>query len=272
MLARQPAAPLRPFVKVLWATEPGDAAARVARRERVLPTGAIHVAFLFGEPLRLFRDEDDREGGVVGRSVVGGARATYYLKDVSRPSPSVGVQLQPGAAEIVLGVPAGEIGGRHTLLEGLWGSAAAEALERLVDAPSAAGRLIALEAILLARLPRVRGVHPAVAEALARFAAAPDVPVGDVVQATGYSHRRFVTLFRDSVGLTPKAYARVLRFQSAIARLAARPAPRAIEVALDAGYSDQPHLNRDFREFAGISPERYRRAQPDSSNHVPIFD
>ena len=272
MLVRPPAAPLRPFVQAIWATEPERGATRPTRRERVLPTGSIHVAFLLDEPLRLFRDDHDAEGDVVGRAVVGGARATYYLKDVSRPARSVGIQLQPGAAEVVLGVPGGAIGARHVRLEDLWGTAATEALERLAGAATPSARLALVEAILLARLPRVRGVHPAIAEALARFSAAPESRVRDVVEASGYSHRRFLTLFRDSVGIAPKAYARVLRFQAALARLAARPAARAIDVALDAGYSDQPHLHRDFRALAGMSPERYRRAGPMRENHVPIAD
>ena len=64
----------------------------------------------------------------------------------------------------------------------------------------------------------------------------------------------------------------MLRFQAAVARLAARPLARAIDVALDAGYSDQPHLHRDFRALAGMSPERYRRAGAMRENHVPMAD
>src|SRR5512145_2559979 len=149
MLVRPPAAPLRPFVKAIWATEPADAAARRTRREHVLPTGSVHLAFLLDEPLRLFRHDRDAEGHVVGRAVVGGARATYYRKDVSRPSPSVGVQLQPGAAVVVLGVPGGAIGERHLRLEELWGAAASEALERLAGAATPVARLAVVEAILL---------------------------------------------------------------------------------------------------------------------------
>jgi AraC-like DNA-binding protein len=271
MLTRLPSAPLQPFVRRLWATEAADAAVRqVAPRERVLPTGGLHVAFLLGDPLRLFRDDDDQEGQVIGQAVVGGARATYYVRDVSRPSLSVGAALQPGVAELFLGVPAGEIAGIHTPLEDLWGREARLALERIADADSPSARLDRLEALLFARLPRVRRVHPAVAQALARFAISPAAPIRELVEATGYSHRHFVTVFRDAVGLPPKIYARVLRFQQAIGRFALRPAPRALEVALDAGYADQSHLNRDFRELGGISPDRYRRTAPVWSNHVPL--
>src|SRR5688572_20268742 len=114
MLVRAPIAPLRPFVKSIWATESDDLDVRSrSPRERVLPTGTTSVAFLFGAPLRLFRDDADLDGAVVGHAVVGGPREASYLKDVSRPALSVGAQLQPGAVAAVLGVLANEIAGRH---------------------------------------------------------------------------------------------------------------------------------------------------------------
>jgi transcriptional regulator GlxA family with amidase domain len=91
-----------------------------------------------------------------------------------------------------------------------------------------------------------------------------------VVDETGYSHRRFVALFRGAVGLPPKLYCRILRFQAALHLLATPPPLPLAEVALAAGYSDQPHLNREFRELAGVSPGEYRAAAPTSLLHVPL--
>ena len=119
---------------------------------------------------------------------------------------------------------------------------------------------------LAARLPAVRGLHPAIAHALGRFAV--DTDVGEVVEETGYSHRRFIGLFHAAVGLTPKRYCRVLRFRRALERVTDETP--WVDVALAAGYSDQPHFNREFREFTGVSPERYRRVSPAGSHHVPI--
>jgi AraC-like DNA-binding protein len=89
-----------------------------------------------------------------------------------------------------------------------------------------------------------------------------------VVAASGLSHRRFLTVFREAVGLGPKVYCRVERLQDALARAAAG-GPWS-EVALAAGYSDQAHLVREFREIAGLSPGEYRRAAPRALNHVPL--
>jgi len=112
----------------------------------------------------------------------------------------------------------------------------------------------------------VRGLHPAIAEALSRFSTGADVR--GVVTDSGYSHRHFIALFEGAVGLTPKRYARVLRFRDTLAHWAAEPSISLAELALARGYGDQAHFNRDFREMAGISPTDYRRAAPRFPHHV----
>jgi AraC-like DNA-binding protein len=79
-----------------------------------------------------------------------------------------------------------------------------------------------------------------------------------------------VVNFREAVGLTPKLYCRVLRFQRALRQLAEHPRIAWIDTALNAGYSDQAHFNRDFRELAGLTPGQYRALAPISANHVPL--
>jgi transcriptional regulator GlxA family with amidase domain len=87
---------------------------------------------------------------------------------------------------------------------------------------------------------------------------------------SGYSHRRFIALFHRGLGLTPKVYCRLLRFQGALEQVAAKPAVSLVEVTLDAGYSDQAHFTREFQEFAGLSPGAYRELSPAFPHHVPI--
>ncbi|MFN3321982.1 MAG: helix-turn-helix domain-containing protein [Bryobacteraceae bacterium] len=265
----RPARPsLRPFVKLLWALEESDLP-RPADRERVLPTGAMHLAIrLSNDSLRVFDHAGDAAGHAVGYAVVGGARSTAYLRDVSKPSRSVGAQLHAGACEALFGVPAGELAERHTRLDEIWGRPALELRERLEEAGSLERQLDLFESVLAGRLPRVRGLHPAVAHALERFATAADV--SRVVRETGYSHRRFIALFRDSVGLNPKLYCRVLRFRHALERICADPAAPCAELALEAGYSDQAHFSREFRAFTGITPVEYRKDPPPLPNHVPV--
>jgi AraC-like DNA-binding protein len=270
LLQRLPTPALRPFVALLWASA-GESWLPGVERERVLPTGAMHVVFrLSAAPLRVFDSADASIGRSVGHALIGGARGSFYLRDVSTPARSVGAMLHPGAARLLFGGSAAELSGTHTSLDDMWGRSAGLARERLLELATPELQLALFESLLTERLPRVRGLHPAVAEALSKLPGA--ASVGDVVRDSGYSHRHFIALFEDAVGLTPKRYSRVLRFRHAL-ELLARAAPGAplVAVAMAAGYSDQAHFNRDFREMTGISPERYRAAGPLQPNHVPCF-
>ncbi|MDC6171171.1 helix-turn-helix domain-containing protein, partial [Paucibacter sp. XJ19-41] len=128
------------------------------------------------------------------------------------------------------------------------------------------------EAALLALLARLATPQPrlpaAVAFALAAFARGQRVDA--VVQASGFSHRHFNALFGAAVGLTPKAFCRMQRFQTLLAALAADPARPLAQLALDAGYSDQAHMSREFSGIAGLTPGAYRRIAPAQINHVPM--
>ena len=265
LVTRAPRPALRPFVKLMWAAEPGPGlVADPPAREHVLPTGDMHLAFrLSGPPLRLLGAETGAT--TLGHAVVGGARSRHYVRDVVA-SRSVGVQLHPGAAWTLFGVPASALAETHTPLELLWGPDAERTLARLHAAGSAEERLDLMETLLARRLPQVHGLHPAVARGLRDLHAGASVQ--DTVRQSGYSHRRFIELFRDTTGLAPKLYSRVLRFQGVLRRLPA--APDVARLAYECGYSDQAHFQRDFRAFAGLTPQAWRRSAPEHSHHVRV--
>jgi AraC-like DNA-binding protein len=114
----------------------------------------------------------------------------------------------------------------------------------------------------------IRIIHPAIAHALSRFSATTDI--GKIVEESGYSHRHFIQLFRQTVGISPRIYTRLLRFQQTLRHGFDKTRGRWIDVALEAGYADQAHFNREFRELTGISPTEYLRNRSGDSHHVPI--
>jgi len=188
--------------------------------------------------------------------------------------------LAPGASAALFGVPADELSLRHTPLDGLWGADAERLCDELAGLDSLEQRVSRFEHRLMERLPPVRGLHPGVAVALDPHLE-PEDPTdwkrsmsgsGSVEGAAyraGLSHRRFGQLVREAVGLSPKKWLRLVRFQRAVAWAASDPLVPWSEVALALGYSDQSHFNREFREFSGLTPGEYRRLAPSSPNHVP---
>ena len=262
-----PSGPLRLFVKLLWFSD-GGAPGESGQRELVLPTGSMHLAIrLEDHPLHVYDSVDAATSRGISSAVVGGARAGFYVRDVSRPVRSLGAMLHPGASVPLLGVPADELAGRHTPLDELWRDVDG-IRDRLRGLGSPQEQLATFAMILEARLPRVRGLHPAVAHALQRFDAGCEVR--SVVDEVGYSHHQFITLFRDAVGLPPKRYCRVLRFHRVVERLGVDTGVAWGQLALDAGYSDQAHFTREFHAFSGVTPGAFRKIAPRHPHHVPV--
>ncbi len=273
MLHVLPSPALAPYVEVLWySDERGGSAGVLPARERALPTGSASLVLrLSEEPVRVFAGLADERAEAFGHEVLGGASSSYYVRDTAAPSISVGAQFRPGGAAAWLGVPADELAERHTPLEQLLGRWARDLRERLLATPAPHQRLACFEAELAARARRARPLHPAVLAALEALGECRGpAAVDEAWRASGYSQRHFIALFRREVGLTPKVFARIRRFQGTALRAARAGRPTWTELAHDGGYSDQSHLVREFQAFAGLAPSAYR-PRSGRPNHVPVL-
>lgn len=196
------------------------------------------------------------------RSFVAGLSQAPTLTRYADQQRGVEIRLTPPGAYRLFGVPMSELTDRVIDLEDIWGRAASQLVERLADAPGWAERFAVLDTEL-GRLA-VRGPHPdrELEGAWRRLERSSGVlRIGDLLDDTGWSRRRLAERFRQQTGLTAKALARVMRFQHAV-RLLTGPGHRSLaSIAVAAGYYDQAHLNRDFRELAGCTPTEYLRAR-----------
>lgn len=87
------------------------------------------------------------------------------------------------------------------------------------------------------------------------------ISIQELADAAGLSLRHFQRRFRALTGLNPKLYARICRIGHAVHRKELEPDASWTALALEAGYSDQPHFIRDFRELTGIAPGGFLRGQ-----------
>lgn len=267
---RLPIPALRPFLALVWASDkaPTEVYGQSAR-EHVLPSGMMHVVFrLTDTPLRILGSPDNPQMQLVGSSIVGGARSRFYIRELSAPSCSVGAVLRPGAAEMLFDTTADELAEKHTPLEALWGASTHSVRERMLESRSAEDRLAILESTLAARLPRLRGLSPALTSIIEVMHTLQSVEAA--VQQSGISHRQFIAHFRRATGLAPKTYLRVLRFQRALQSLGQGKTLSLASLAAELGYSDQAHFQRDFLAFTGVTPATYQKLSLREPNHLPV--
>jgi transcriptional regulator GlxA family with amidase domain len=121
--------------------------------------------------------------------------------------------------------------------------------------------------------------HYAVSIALDAFAQTEArVLVRDIAGSIGLSQRQFIQVFTNEIGMTPKLFCRVQRFQRVLALVRQNAAPDWARLAMDCGYFDQSHMIRDFLAFSGFSPSDYLRRQNSllqqglhiKDNHLPV--
>jgi AraC-like DNA-binding protein len=255
------------LVDVLWSYE---GPAQLHARERLLPDGSMElVVNLADDEVRVYDRRDHARFERLPGGVLIGPHSDFFVIDTDEQQRVAGVHFRPGGAYPFLRLPAGELHGLHVSLGDVWGSLAAELRERLIAAPSMDARFDVLESALLRRLEQSPAGHPAVDFALRELHVTPRRRIADVRDRTGVSERRFIELFRRQVGLAPKLYSRVRRFQAAIRRIPTGAVDWA-DVALDCGYFDQAHLIHEFRSISGLSPGEYVGLRTQHLNHVPI--
>jgi AraC-like DNA-binding protein len=229
-------------------------------RRVAVPSAEVHVIISFGPEIR---------APGPARSFVAAPHSEHAIVEHDGEQDGVELRLTPLGTRMLLGTPMHEVAGAVVELDHVLGRAAAELTERLYETPGWAERFALLDAVIARRLGQARPPDPGVELAWRRLVHSHGaVPVGRLAEETGWSRRHLLARFRDHVGLAPKVFARILRFQRAAALLERPGGPSLCEVAVECGYFDQAHLNRDFRAFAGCTPiELMARRLPDGGGY-----
>jgi AraC-like DNA-binding protein len=269
LLRQRPATPLQPYVDSLWYSE---RCALPHTRERSLPTGCADIVVpLLQDHLIRYDCEQDTDARRLRGAVVQGPCDRFGVRGTEGPSAVIGVHFTPGGAAAFFGGALPGLRNRTELLEDLWGSAACELRERLQAARPPQRALQLLHGFLLQRLNAAAPPDPLAAFAIEAFRRDPArARVQPVQRDSGCTPAQFIRRFEQAVGLTPKRYARVLRFGELLPSLL-RCGPRDwAQIAAGAGYFDQSHLIREFRQLAGIAPGAYAPVQADQPTHVAL--
>jgi AraC-like DNA-binding protein len=257
LLSRRPGPPLNRFVECIWHHAGQADAAR--GRERVLPNGRFQLVLNLGSET----------------AAVSGLRSSSVVVDTAAVACAMGVVFAASAPRCFFAPSAREFSERAVPLSLVWGPRATRLVDRLQNERSPLQRFSILESALLECLAtcdvRRLTLHPAVMQALRAFRAAPYIKtVTEMSLASGWSRRWLTRAFSDCVGMTPKRYCRLLRFQHVVRRVSSGGRVNWADLVASGGFSDQAHLAHEFRAFSGLSPTSFLEAERPSANHVRI--
>jgi AraC-like DNA-binding protein len=247
----QPPPELALYIKCFWALE-YDGVPGAADAEPVLPDGCPEIVFNLS-------DRFVRIGGageeLQPRTLIAG----QMTRNISiRPSGRVrlfGVRFLPAGASPFLRLPLDEITDRIVELGAILGAAGNEIEERINLAGSFEERVAILAGYFNRELVRHGPADPLTSlTALRIVEQSGRLPVSAIATRLGVSERRLERRFKREIGISPKLFSRIVRFQTVVRVLQDGSSPDLLDTALAGGFYDQSHLNRDFNEFAGESP------------------
>ena len=225
-------------------------AKEIWRRE--LPVSFIPLIINFAEPFTI-RDGPETEARF--GSFAAGVYAGPVIVGSQGNARCLQVNFSPLGAYRFFHLSQAELAGRTLALDDLLGSAATRLIAELHDAPDWPERFALLDTFIAGRFEKARAPSATVLEVWHGLVDTHGAAsVGSLARQAQVSRRHLAQLFRAEIGTTPKTMARILRFEHA--RDLARSVPRLswADLAYEAGYADQAHLVREFRELSGLSP------------------
>lgn len=96
------------------------------------------------------------------------------------------------------------------------------------------------------------------------------ITIEEISRKVGYSQKHLIKIFKDNVGVTPKNFLKIIRFQKVIQDISLLKRPNWMSITLESGYYDQAHFINDFKEFSGFTPNAYLKKQSEFLNYIPM--
>jgi len=243
--------------------------AHSVRERRPAPALARHVTCVWEQTVPLhstaFTHRKAPNGSVELVCAVGSmprilGPQTGPLEETLAPGTTiVGVRLRPEAAACVLGLPTSTLVELTLDADELWGDRG-DALQELVAGAGSAQEAAAhLERTVSERLADATTLDPVVAESVRRLTCGQRAGVASMASSLFISERQLRRRFEAATGLTPTTLHRILRFQRflALAWTSQRPSTQIGRLAVEAGYTDHAHLNREAARLEGRSPRAF---------------
>jgi AraC-like DNA-binding protein len=254
-------APLDALVRCFWFLRGDDLG---NEPQVIVPDGRLEIILHLAQAFHRL-DAQDRAHVQAGTLVSGQLTAPLRLRP-GGPADIVGIRFRTAAARAILPIPLAELTDRVESLADVFPRLARELQAAAARSLGIPGRVAALSQVLTRFV--VGPPDPLASAVIRSLEHAQAVRLGLIADHYGVTARTIERRVREHAGLPPNVMRRVLRFRRAF-RLLDQAAPGTwAQVAAHAGYFDQAHLIRDFRQFAGAAPSVFFETEPDLARAI----
>jgi len=143
--------------------------------------------------------------------------------------------------------------------------------EMILESVLITQKFMVVENFLVKKFRNKLIVNPFIEFAVNKIISSPNqMSIEQISNKVGYSQKHLIKLFKDNVGLTPKGFLKIIRFQKAIEEIAGSKKADWTGIAYESGYYDQAHFINDFKAFSGFTPNQYLKKQFEHLNYIPV--
>ena len=263
-LEQVPSPALHSWVRSLWYCHAPE---MPHGRERVLPDGCMQIILNLSREYLTDCGEDGTAHDKHSRGIVVGVRDRYQVVDTADMEETAGVVIRPGGFTGLFRERADLLFQRVIALEDIWYEPLL--FEYLGEALTPLQKLTCLDKLLTGLVGK-KSRRSEITDHALYLLRVKHLSIAECARSIGVSERRLSQLFREEVGVSPKLWARIQRFQAVTRALYAGVDIPWVELALDCGYYDQSHFANDFRAFSGLDASAYSKHVNRWQNHVTL--
>jgi AraC-like DNA-binding protein len=267
-----PSFPLDQFIMYFYYYEGFEAAHTM---DRFLPDGNTEIIIDLSENTQyIFDNQSLKQIQACKHAWVSGVRTRAITIPSGRGSRMLIVAFKKGMGHPFYSMPMSELTDVVAGADLVFGHCFHGLRQQLLNAPSIEAMFLRVETFLLKQAGdslHKNAPTKCIEYAVSNIANKPNVlGFHELSSHIGYSQKHFIDLFKKRVGVTPKQYLRIMRFQKAILEIERGGSAQWSDVAIESGYYDQAHFINDFRHFSGFTPNEYMRRKTDLLNYVPV--
>lgn len=183
----------------------------------------------------------------------------------------IGIRFRPGGAYPFFRFPISELSDSVIDLDLIWGRLVDEIRDQLLEIQTPEGRFLRLEAFLLRHVQRKLEANRLIAFAVHQLQQSPQfLAIRDLANTIGITQKHLISQFEKVVGLRPKTFARISKFQKVLTLIEQQEKVEWSAIAYDCGYYDQAHFIKEFHTFSGINPSAYLTQRGEYMNYLPL--
>lgn len=257
-------------VKLYWSIESVENDAR-HERERIFPDGCIELIFNYSDRWKKY--DNDTDFHVQEPCFIHGQLKTYFELEATGNIGVFSARMHPAGLQPFIDFDVDTFTGNTLTMTQVWGKDGKILEKNMLACNSNEERIEILETFLLSKRQELKIDNTPVEYCVdAMIKSVGSISIDELAENLSISKRQLERRFTAAVGISPKLFARITRFQNILQLIENKEFKSFTTVAYEGGFYDQAHFIKDFKDFTGLNPKQYFSENLEMVKHFSFED